>query len=179
MKRRVDLLLKKKKAQELQTSTGTEEEKTERGRLLDLIEGIVEEERAINLEYTADDEVANEQANQEEEGQVPTKAQVRVERLDADAERASYVDDALVIGGSLVSRSKKRLTLEEEMIIKKQEHDIQMEKERMELEREKLELEKRREDRYLEENRRRDEIAREQVKIQSAMLDIMQKVLNK
>lgn len=102
-----------------------------------------------------------------------------VERRDADAERASYVDDALVIGGSLVSRSKKRSTLEEEMIIKKQEHDIQMEKERMELEREKLELEKRREDRYLEENRRRDEIAREQVKIQSAMLDIMQKVLNK
>lgn len=44
LKERVDLLLDKIKKQELNSSTGTEEEQTERGRLLKAIEVIVEEE---------------------------------------------------------------------------------------------------------------------------------------
>lgn len=65
------------------------------------------------------------------------------------------------------------------MIKTRQEHEMAMDKEKLELERDKLQLEEKREERLREEGRRRDELAGSQIQMQSQLLQILQKLMDK
>ncbi|HTM98878.1 MAG TPA: hypothetical protein VL088_09060 [Pedobacter sp.] len=71
------------------------------------------------------------------------------------------------------------MSLEDELIQKRQEHEMMMEMKKLELEKERLELEKRKEARLEEEGRRRDQIATSQIEMQSQMFMMMNRILDK
>lgn len=220
LKTRVSLLLKQYRSQQLQCKTGTEEEKSFRGRLLESIDLIVvEESSAINYMYSADQDefsdseeaidnsdtsntslaiVSNSDDTQHENtvdltqptspdvlnesNQGVTADSVEIsaknkaknirkqrlaERKKADAER----DELLELADEPSNRTKKaRLSVEEEMIVKRQEHEMKMETER-------LEIDKRRENRLQEEAQRRDEFNMSQLVVQQTMLNMVSKLI--
>ncbi len=193
VKKRVDLLIDKFQKKQLKYLSGTEEETTERGLLLETIIAIKEEERAaINTEITPDDDVDIE-ANDEETEKDPsppksTAKERRLERSVADKERSSYVDEAAGPSGSRGKR--QRLSVEEEVMMEKHKHDMEMEKEKIELEKlrikseehreeQRLILERQREERMNDESKRRDEIAKSQIDLQHSMMKIMEKIMEK
>ena len=65
------------------------------------------------------------------------------------------------------------------MIKTKTEHDMKMEVERLELEKDRLELDRKREERLLEEGRRRDELQASQAQTQTQLLSILSKLIDK
>lgn len=191
MKCRVELLIDKYKKDQFKYSSGTEEEKTERGRLLEAIVAIKEEEStAINNKVTPEDPVEEEEEQKTDErpANTSTAKNRKLERSLADKERETYADEAPGPSGSRGKR--QRLSVEDEVILEKHKHDMAMEKEKMEIEKLRLQSEQRREDQRLqveqqreerlkEESRRRDEIAKTQVDLQSTMLEVMRKFIEK
>lgn len=224
VKGRINLLIDKYRKQELSHQTGTEEELSERGKLLQQIIAIKsEEDAAINVQLNADYEMSDNEnceyidgenvaeevigpenvgledvglrdvslqdvgwddhilrdITREEENerlrigyQRPSTNSIakqrRLERLEADTERDAYI----AAGPSSERGKRQRLSLEEEIILERQQHDMKLEKDR-------LELEKEREKRLREEGLRRDEIAKSQLQIQQTMLEMMQKFMSK
>lgn len=104
------------------------------------------------------------------------KKQRIAERVLADSEREKYCDEA---DGPMTRKSKGRLSLEDEMILKRQNHEMEMEKERNKIERERLEMDKRRESRLEDEGRRRDEVVMSQMIIQQSLMSLLTKFLEK
>lgn len=210
---RVDLLLQYFKSQQLKSRTGTEEQETERGKLLSEIDAIIEEEKAasqINVYLTGNHEIENEvtdsinevdviisdsngehenielsiepsssgdvdvDENKRKRPAISAKKQRIAERVLADSEREKYCDEA---DGPMTRKSNGRLSLEDEMILKRQNHE--MEKERNKIERERLEMDKRRESRLEDEGRRRDEVVMSQMIIQQSLVSLLNKFLEK
>lgn len=95
------------------------------------------------------------------------------ERNKADAERKKYVDEA---DEPVNRRFQGRMSVEDEMLMKRQDHEIEMDKQRLELEKERLELDKRREMRLDEEARRRDELHMAQLLMQQSMMALIGKM---
>ncbi len=100
----------------------------------------------------------------------------KAEREKADAERKKYLDEA---DEPVNRRFRGRLTIEDEMIMKRQDHEIEMEKERLVLEKERLEIDKRREIRLEEEARRRDELHMSQLLLHQTTMVLITKALEK
>lgn len=217
---RADLLLHYFKSQQLKSRTGTEEQETERGKLLSEIDAIIEEEKAasqINVYLTGDNEIENEvtdsinevdltqsdviisdsngeheniessiepsssgdvdvDENKRKRPAISVKKQCIAERVLADSEREKYCDEA---DGPMTRKSNGRLSLEDEMILKRQNHEMEMEKERNKIERERLEMDKRRESRLEDEGRRRDEVVMSQMIIQQSLVSLLNKFLEK
>lgn len=259
---RINLLRENFRKQQLQSKTGTEEQETERGRLLLDIEAIIsEEDAAVEINDLLDDETddanvndtndndandnddAHGDANANDDGLVctPEKSadcqeknssqefdqrndvfatldqddddddasnsskkqhsqtcnsskkkksakrksgsecpknvkQSRIaERGKADAEREKYLDEA---DEPVNRRFKGRLSIEDEMIMKRQDHEIEMDKQRLVLDKERLEIDKRREIRLEEEARRRDELHMSQLLLHQTMLALVGKAVN-
>lgn len=166
------------------------------------ISRIVEEEKvAINQQLGADDELLtsdHELVFSEDEVREAVKtvtATRKAEREEADKERDQLLDSGnglktiqnlfhfdmicLIItkAPGLVPRKKRRLSLEDDMIVKRQDHEMEMDREKMQLEKERLELEKRREDRLDDEGKRRDQLSASQIEIQRQMLAMMSKFI--
>ncbi len=191
LKNRVDLLINKFKKKQLTYCSGTEEQTTKRGELLEAIIAIKEEENAtINTEINGedDDEIVDAGADCPTETKQSEAKKRKLERLEADNERASYVDEAPGPSGSRTSR--QRLSVEEEVMMEKHKHDLEIEKEKIEIEKlriaseerreeKRLLLEQRREERLIEESQRRDDIAKSQIEIQATMMAMMQKFMDK
>lgn len=193
VKKRIDLLIEKFNRKQLKYCSGTEEETTERGFLLETIIAIKEEESvAINTEVTPDDdeiEVGEEQVPGDRvETPNNTAKKRRLERLEADKERASYIDEAPGPSGSRSNR--QRLSIEEEIMMQRHKHDMEVEKEKIEIEKlrvkseqireeQRLILEQQREERLNEESKRRDEIAKSQIDLQTTMMEVMRKFVEK
>lgn len=188
VQKRVELLVDKYKKKELKITTGTEEETSERGYLLETIIGIQEEEdAAINVELNAEVEVDIDEADDDtlmhQNDEDPTAnarniaKERRLERAEADKERDSYVDEAPGPSSSRCGRS--RLTLEDEVLLEKQKHELFIDKEKLGIEKQRLALEEQREKRLKEESERRDELTRSQMQMQTTTLELLQKVLEK
>lgn len=113
----VDLLAEKYKKEELEVSTGTEEETTERGTLLKDIIAIQENGKAaLNTVLNAES--------------TDTAIEADDYFVEADKERADYVDEAFGPNGK--RRGCARLSLEDEMLANKQNHDFLLDKEKTE-----------------------------------------------
>lgn len=197
LRKRVDLLIDKFKKKQLKYCSGTEEEATERGLLLESIIAIKEEESAaINTEHNCDDEdieIVGDEADGAgaPESKETKQSQVKkrkLERLEADKERALYVDEAPGPSGSRSSR--QRLSVEEEVMMEKHSHEMEIEKEKVEVEKlrigseqrreeQRLILEQQREERLSDESKRRDEIAKTQIELQRTMMEMMKKFMDK
>lgn len=196
VKCRVDLLVDKFKKNQLKYLSGTEELSTERGKLIEAIIAIKEEESAaINTQVTPEDEVGD--SNEVGTVEVPTSTETvpkntvkerKLERLVADKERLTYMDEAA--GPSGFRGKRQRLSVEEEVMMDRHQHDMAMEKEKLEIdklrvqseqsrEQQRLRLEQQREERLNEESKRRDEIAKSQIQLQTAMMEIMKKFVEK
>ncbi|CAG7726396.1 unnamed protein product, partial [Allacma fusca] len=167
--------------------TGTEEEKTDRASLLEEIEKIVEAaeiQKIVVVHRGADDnefeEVCSETStdssgndlstNHETASIIPvvnTKEQVIAEKKDADSSREKCLK-ALVQEntppGPITFRRKRARVTEEELMEKRQEHDMYMDTKR-------VELEECKEKRLREEGERRDDIAKMQLQIQKEHLE--------
>lgn len=194
LKNRVDLLIDKFKKKQLKYCSGTEEEATQRGLLLESIIAIKEEESAaINTELNCDDDDIEIVGDETDGGGAPenkqSKAKKRkLERLEADKERELYIDEAPGPSGSRSSR--QRLSVEEEIMMEKHRHEIQIENQKIEVEKlrigseqrreeQRLILEQQREERLGDESKRRDEIAKTQIELQRTMMEIMKKFMDK
>ncbi|CAG7726397.1 unnamed protein product, partial [Allacma fusca] len=186
LKDRLKALQKAYKQQTL-TKTGTEEEKTDRASLLEEIEKIVEAaeiQKIVVVHRGADDnefeEVCSETStdssgndlstNHETASIIPvvnTKEQVIAEKKDADSSREKCLK-ALVQEntppGPITFRRKRARVTEEELMEKRQEHDMYMDTKR-------VELEECKEKRLREEGERRDDIAKMQLQIQKEHLE--------
>ncbi|KAJ6647937.1 hypothetical protein Bhyg_03162 [Pseudolycoriella hygida] len=208
IKSRINLLLQQYRTQGLQSKTGTEEEKSTRGGLLESIDLIIQEESAaINYEIGAEQDEFSEDGdgdtNEElcetiksktkhaENAENCTELNKKVIDLTlfernvsdtfpeiaeegnnkkTDKERDELMNMADV--PTSVRSKKQRLNIEEEMLVKRQEHEMEMEIER-------LQIERRREVRLEEESRRRDEFAMSQMTIQQKMLTVITKLMEK
>jgi len=100
------------------------------------------------------------------------KLKSMLEKKQADKEREEILKKNAAPEASGVRR-KRALPVEDDMIIKKQDHDMAMEVRKMKMEEDRLELEKQKEHRKEEENRRRDEIQKSQLDIQQQMLQML------
>ncbi|CAG7733806.1 unnamed protein product, partial [Allacma fusca] len=186
--------------------TGTEEQQTERGELIQQIIAIVEECKAgINEQFGADDSDLQESENEvvevdqvpdKDDPQVSRSQQIRKERQEADKSRNDTFleyqkDQAMSPVRKRRSRSKFS---EDEMIWNKHEHDMRMEEmkqlldekkheatfalenERIRIEKARLEIEQQKEARMADENRRSYELSMAQVGIQKTMCDLVNAV---
>jgi len=68
---------------------------------------------------------------------------------------------------------------EDEIAMKKLEHDMKIEEEKLKLERDRLELERQREIRITQENTRQQELAQSQLNLQNKMLEVISMLLSK
>ena len=75
-------------------------------------------------------------------------------------------------------RKRRRLSLEEEIIKAKTEHDMKIENEKLQLERDRLELENKREERLAEEGKRRDGLQASSNQMQAQLLGIVRSMLD-
>ncbi|KAJ6649406.1 hypothetical protein Bhyg_04640, partial [Pseudolycoriella hygida] len=191
LKNRVDLLIDKFKKKQLKYCSGMEEQTTKRGELLEAIIAIKEEENAtINTEVNCDDdcdEIIDADADCSSETKQSKAKKRKLERLEADNERASYVDEAP--GPSAIRTSRQRLSVEEEVMMEKHKHEMELEKQKIEIEKlriaseerlaeKRLILEHRREERLLGESQRRDDIAKSQIELQATMMAMMRKFMD-